>query len=239
MALFALNRLSFGYPQAVAPVFHETSFAFEAGERLGFYGPNGSGKSTFFLLVTGLLKSEAGQVLFHDQPIATEKEFRLLRRELGLVLQNAEDQLFHPTVLEDLAFGPLNLGLQPAAARERAERTLDSLGLSHLATRLTHQLSGGEKRLIALAAMLTMQPKVLLLDEPTNDLDPAHQKKLVQILHQLDLGWIVISHDFDFLRQCCTGFMTIADCQLVRSNQDHLHQHFHAHPLGETPHCHE
>lgn len=239
MTLFALNQVSFSYPQANAPVLREASFAFEAGERLGLYGPNGSGKSTFFLLVTGLLKPDAGQILFHDAPIAAEQDFRLLRREVGLVLQNAEDQLFHPTVLEDLAFGPLNLGLKPAAARERAESTLATLGLSHLAARLTHQLSGGEKRLIALASMLSMQPQALLLDEPTNDLDPAHQKKLVQILHQLDLGWIVISHDFDFLRQCCTAFMTIAGGQLVRSNQEQLHQHFHAHPLGEIPHRHE
>lgn len=163
----------------------------------------------------------------------------MLRREVGLVLQNADDQLFHATVLEDLAFGPLNLGLSPAAAKKRAEETLEQLNLSNLRDRLTHQLSGGEKRLIALASILAMQPKVLLLDEPTNDLDPAHKKKLMQILHELQAGWIIISHDFDFLRDICTGFMRIEGQQLRRSESLHLHQHVHAHPLGDTPHAHE
>ena len=171
--------------------------------------------------------------------LTKEKEFRALRREVGLVLQNAEDQLFHATVLEDVAFGPLNLGLSPAAARKRAEATLERLALKSLAKRLTHQLSGGEKRLIALASILSMQPKVLLLDEPTNDLDPVYKKKLMQILHELEAGWIIISHDFDFLRQTCTEFMSIEGQQLNRSGSLHLHQHVHAHPLGDIPHAHE
>ena len=110
--------------------------------------------------------------------------------------------------------------------------------LSHLAGRLTHQLSGGEKRLVALAATLAMQPRALLLDEPTNDLDATYQKKLIQILQKLPVGWIIISHDFNFLQKTCTAFMTIARQQLVRCNYSQMHQHFHSHPLGDTPHHH-
>lgn len=237
MALFSLNRLSFTYPQA-KPVFAEAVFSFQEGERLGFYGPNGSGKSTFFLLIAGLLKPVAGQICFRDRPLTREHEFRALRKEVGLVLQNAEDQLFHASVLEDVAFGPLNLGMKPKAAQARAEGTLEALGLPHLAGRLTHQLSGGEKRLVVLAATLAMQPRALLLDEPTNDLDPTYQKKLIQILQKLPVGWIIISHDFNFLQKTCTAFMTIARQQLVRCNYSQMHQHFHSHPLGDTPHHH-
>ncbi len=238
MALFALDQLSFSYPGG-PEILSNSSFSFEPGQKIGFHGPNGCGKSTFFLLLTGLLKPASGHIRFHERMLTKEKEFRALRREVGLVLQNAEDQLFHATVLEDVAFGPLNLGLSPAAARKRAEATLERLALKSLAKRLTHQLSGGEKRLIALASILSMQPKVLLLDEPTNDLDPVYKKKLMQILHELEAGWIIISHDFDFLRQTCTEFMSIEGQQLNRSGSLHLHQHVHAHPLGDIPHAHE
>ena len=237
MALFACDQLSFAYPQG-ARVLHETSFSFDPSQRIGFHGPNGCGKSTFFLLITGLLRPTGGHIRFHDAIIRTEKEFRALRREVGLVLQNAEDQLFHPTVLEDVAFGPLNLGLSPAAARARAEETLESLGLSGLGSRLTHRLSGGEKRLIALASMLSMRPRALLLDEPSNDLDPGHRKKLLHILQGLATGWIIISHDFDFLRQSCTTFMSIEGHRLCQADSLQLHQHVHAHPLGNTEHDH-
>ena len=218
--LFALDRVSFGYPEC-PEILHEASFAFEEGQKIGLHGPNGCGKSTFFLLATGLLKPTAGHIRFHGNVVEKEEEFRPLRREVGLVLQNAEDQLFHATVLEDLAFGPLNLGLSPEAARERAHETLARLGLSHLADRLTHRLSGGEKRLIAVSSILSMRPRALLLDEPTNDLDVAHQKKLVEILHELDCGWIIISHDPHFLRDTCAEFMGIEECRIVSRAPHH------------------
>ena len=235
--LFALDALSFAYPDG-PEILREASFVFEPGQRIGLHGPNGSGKSTFFLLVAGLLKPGAGHIRFHGEIIKKEKDFSILRREVGLVLQNAEDQLFHATVLEDVAFGPLNLGLSPKDARERAEETLEHLGLGHLADRPIHRLSGGEKRLIALASILSMRPRALLLDEPTNDLDPLSQKKLMDILHGLESGWIIISHDVDFLRATCTNFIGIEDRRIVSRDQPYPHQHLHAHPLGDSPHVH-
>jgi cobalt/nickel transport system ATP-binding protein len=161
-----------------------------------------------------------------------------MRREIGLVLQNAEDQLFNPTVLDDVAFGPLNLGLSPADARNRAVETLKQLGLHGFENRLTHRLSGGEKRLVSLATILSMRPKVLLLDEPTNGLDPAGRNRLVEILTDLPTDRIIISHDWDFLAQTTSAYLTIDNGRLL-THMPHLpHEHIHAHPLGDTPHHH-
>ena len=240
--LFALDRLTFAYPGR-PPLLDEASFSFAEGARVGLIGPNGCGKSSLFLLIAGLLTPQGGRVLLRGRPLATEKDFRALRREVGLVLQNADDQLFHATVLEDVAFGPLNLGLSPEEARVRAEETLARLGLDHLTDRLTHRLSGGEKRLAALAAILSMRPRALLLDEPTNDLDPAHRRRLAEILRELardaSLGWIIVSHDFDFLQETCAEFLTIRDRRLAADSRARPHRHVHAHPLGGAPHVHE
>ncbi len=238
MPLFSFEQLKFSYPGG-KNIFYQAEFAFHAAQKIGFCGPNGCGKSTLFQLITGLLKPGAGHIFFQGQKLKNEKDFRALRQQVGLVLQNAEDQLFHPTVLEDVAFGPLNLGLGPKQARERALETLEQLGLSDLQQRLNHQLSGGEKRLVALAAVLSMRPQVLLLDEPTNDLDPQHRQKLITILNSLPAGRIIISHDFSFLQQTCNEYMGIHNQKLILSDSPQLHQHFHIHPLGDTPHSHE
>ena len=235
--LFALENVSFAYPSGRG-VLHEVSFAFAPGQKIGLYGTNGSGKTTLFHVITGLAVPQKGRVLFHGQPVSGEKEFRALRREVGLVLQNAEDQLFNPTVLDDVAFGPLNLGLSIDEARERAMRTLQELGLAGFEGRLTHRLSGGEKKLVSLATILSMRPQVLLLDEPTNGLDPQTRERIIEILHALPTARIIISHDWDFLAQTTTQFMTVKDGHLV-SDIPHLpHRHVHAHPLGNEPHHH-
>ncbi len=238
MPLFSFEQLSFTYPQGKS-IFYQVGLAFHAHQKIGFCGPNGCGKSTLFHLITGLLRPDTGHIFFQGQKLKKEKDFRALRQQVGLVLQNAEDQLFHPTVLEDVAFGPLNLGLTPKQANERALATLQQLGLSDLAQRLNHQLSGGEKRLVALAAILSMRPQALLLDEPTNDLDPQHRQKLIDILASLPTGRIIISHDFSFLQQTCNEFMSIQNQKLVLSDSLQLHQHLHAHPWGDAPHSHE
>ncbi|THB63702.1 MAG: ABC transporter ATP-binding protein, partial [Desulfovibrio sp.] len=151
----------------------------------------------------------------------------------------AEDQLFSPTVLEDVAFGPLNLGLKPAQAKDRALETLEQLGLEGFADRITHRLSGGEKRLVALATILAMQPKALLLDEPTNDLDPPTRQRLIATLNELDLGYVIISHDWDFLAQTTEQSLTLDKDtgRLVKSTAV-PHTHVHVHEAGDAPHEH-
>lgn len=235
--IFALENVSCAYPSG-REVLRDVSFAFEPGQKIGLYGSNGSGKTTLFHVIMGLMEPASGRVLFHGQPVSGEKSFRALRREVGLVLQNAEDQLFNPTVLDDVAFGPLNLGLSAEEARERALETLADLGLAGFEGRLTHRLSGGEKKLVSLATILSMRPRVLLLDEPTNGLDPQTRERIVEILDGLPTARIVISHDWDFLARTTTSFMTIRDGRL-QTDIPHLpHRHVHAHPLGDEPHHH-
>ncbi len=235
--IFALDRVSFAYPSG-REVLREVSLSFGAGQRIGLYGANGSGKTTLFHIIVGLVTPSRGRVLFHGQEVRGEKAFRPLRREIGLVMQNAEDQLFSPTVLDDVAFGPLNLGLSPDEARSRAVETLAGLGLTGFEDRLTHRLSGGEKKLVSLATILSMQPSVLLLDEPTNGLDSETRVRIIEILRHLVTPRIIISHDWDFLAQTTSEFLTITDGRLVADAPLLSHRHVHAHPLGDAPHHH-
>lgn len=235
-ALVTLDHVSFAYPSG-RELFHEAVLELHTGEQLGLYGPNGAGKTTLFRLIMGLCVPTAGRVLLRGQPLRTEKDFRALRRCVGLLFQHAEDQLFCPTVLEDVAFGPLNLGMSPDAARERAEETLHMLDLGHLSSRLIHRLSGGEKKLVSLAGVLAMHPQALLLDEPTNDLDPEARERLLHILQGLTTARIIISHDGDFLAACSSAWLTIADGKLNRSAASCTHTHTHTHPLA-GPHTH-
>ena len=235
--IFALENVSFAYPSG-KEVLHDVTFAFEADRRIGLYGTNGSGKTTLFHVIMGLVAPKSGRVLFHGRAVSGEKQFRALRREVGLVMQNAEDQLFNPTVLDDVAFGPLNLGMSPEEARERAVETLTGLGLAGFEDRLTHRLSGGEKKLVSLATILSMRPRVLLLDEPTNGLDPQTRERIIEILDNLPTARIIISHDWDFLARTTTEFMTIRNGRLLTDAPLLPHRHMHAHPLGDEPHHH-
>ena len=238
--IFSLKGISFGYGQCerMRPVLHDVDFSLHPGQRIGLYGPNGSGKTTLFRCITGLARPQSGQVLFHGAPLNDEKDFHELRCKVGFVLQHAEDQLLFPTVLEDVAFGPLNLGLAADEARERAIETLRDLGLAGFEDRLTHRLSGGEKKLVSLASVMAMQPEALLLDEPTNGLDNDARQRIIDILSSLDTARITISHDWDFLAQTSTQYLTIAHNHLHSCAPSFAHAHMHAHPLGNEPHEH-
>ena len=235
--LFALEHLSFAYPGG-RRLFEDMSFALHPGRRIGLYGPNGSGKTTFFRLIMGLAKPQVGRIAFHGRPVASEKDFRELRCKVGLVLQHAEDQLFCPTVLEDVAFGPLNLGLSQDEARDRAVATLERLGLGGFENRLTHRLSGGEKKLVSLATVLAMEPEALLLDEPTNGLDPEARQRIIGVLKTIPTARIIISHDWDFLAETSSEYLTVVDGRLTDAAPSLAHAHFHVHPLGGDPHEH-
>lgn len=207
-SLLSLHSVSFAYPGKPA-LFDGLAFSLRPGERIGLHGPNGSGKTTLFRLLMGLEKPGSGRLLFHGAPVTGEKALRRLRCAIGLVMQNADDQLFSPTVLEDVAFGPLNLGLSRAQARERALQVLGSLGLAGFADRLTHRLSGGEKKLVSIASVLSMQPEALLLDEPTAFLDDDSKERMIDILRQQPCAQVIISHDRDFLERTSSVFMSI------------------------------
>lgn len=236
--LLELQNISFSYPGRSTSILDGFEMKFDCGQRLGLIGPNGCGKTTLFHLIMGLHSYTTGSILFKGQEVKEKSEFKELRKEVGLLFQDADDQLFSPTVIEDVAFGPLNLGASPQQAREISLATLAGLGLSDFAERITHQLSGGEKKLVSLATILAMQPKALLLDEPTNNLDPETRHKLIHILRDLDLAYMIISHDWDFLADTCNDVYAMKNGRVEQRSTAHLHNHSHAHPHGEQPHRH-
>lgn len=166
-----------------------------AGDRLAIGGVNGAGKSTLLRTMMGLQRLSAGRVWAYGRERLRPRDFHEVRLRTGLLFQTPEDQLFCPTVREDVAFGPRNQGLGPADADARCDETLAALGLQALASRATHRLSGGEARLVALATVLAMRPEVLLLDEPLLGLDEENERRLVEILADLPQAMVVVGHE--------------------------------------------
>ena len=236
--LINLEGISFKYPGGPM-VLKDLDFKLSRGNRIGLIAPNGSGKTTLFHIIMGLLKPSAGKLEIFGKLVREEKDFADVRRRIGLLFQDADDQLFSPTVLEDVAFGPLNLGKSKKQAMEIARRTLNFLGLSGFENRITFKLSGGEKKLVSLATVLAMKPEILLLDEPINGLDMKTKVKLGEILAGLDLAYILISHDFDFLAETAEAIYTMQGGKILLDKELHVHEHVHAHELGTYPHQHE
>lgn len=236
--IIKLKDISFGFP-GNKPFLKGINLSFHDGDRAGLIAPNGSGKTTIFHLIMGLIKPTSGTLRIFGRTRSEEKDFGSVRRRIGLLFQDSDDQLFSPTVLEDVAFGPLNLGKSKAEAIAVAEATLESLSLMDLKNRNTIRLSGGEKRLVALATIMAMQPKVLLLDEPTTGLDSDTQRKIVDILKQLDVSYILISHHMDFLVQLTTTIYTLSKGTVRADKTAKLHPHYHLHEHGTHPHQHE
>jgi len=205
--LIELHDITFAYPGASRPVFQDFHYQLLPGEHIGLIGPNGCGKTTLLHLIMGLLRPQAGSIKVLGQEVSQEKDFVHVRQKVGLLFQNADDQLFCPTVLEDVAFGPLNQGKSPAEAVSIAHETMERLGLHGFADRVTYKLSGGEKKLVSLATVLAMQPQLLLLDEPTAGLDETTKHRLVHILNDLDIAYMIVSHEDGFLehtvKHCC------------------------------------
>jgi len=235
--LLELRNISFSHTAKSPTILEQLNFSI-TGERIGIIGPNGCGKTTLFQIIMGLLPIQQGEILLNGELMEGEPDFRKLRRQLGFLFQHSDDQLFSPTVLEDVAFGPLNLGKSPEEAKEISIQTLKSLGLQGFEERITHKLSGGEKKLVALATILSMQPKLLLLDEPSNNLDPRTRERLITILRDLNQAHIIISHDLDFLASTCTRLYAINEKQLLACKEKQVHSHEHIHPYGDHPHQH-
>lgn len=213
-SLIELRGVRFAYP-GHDPVLGGADLSLAPGERLFLTGPNGAGKSTLLKIVVGLLRPESGEVIAFGRTRAAEADFHEVRRRAGLVFQDADDQLFCPTVAEDVAFGPLNLGKSRAEALAIVDRVLDQLGVGRLKHRVTHRLSGGEKRLVTLAAVLAMEPDALLLDEPSNALDVENWERLAGILAGLPQALLVVSHDEDLRRRLASRSLRLTDGRLL------------------------
>jgi len=233
-----LKNISFSYSSDKL-ILDRLSFQLHSGDRVGVVGPNGSGKTTLFHIIMGLLRPSSGKIELFDKPANEEKDFREVRKKIGLLFQDADDQLFSPTVLEDVAFGPLNLGKSPEEAGDIALKTLARLDLSGFENRITYKLSGGEKRLVSLATVLAMDPEVLLLDEPMNGLDDETEEKITDILKGLNLSCIFISHNLDFLFKTTDRIYTMANGKISLDEELVPHPHIHVHKFGRLPHEHK
>ncbi|MEX2550843.1 MAG: ABC transporter ATP-binding protein [Nitriliruptoraceae bacterium] len=196
-----LADVHFRYPDGT-PALAGIDLRVEAGERVALVGPNGAGKTTIALHTNGLLRTEAGEVRVSGITLRPET-LREIRQRVGFVFQDAEDQLFMPTVGEDVAFGPANHGLRGAELEARVEAALATLEVGHLADRAPHHLSGGERRRVAIATVLALRPDVLVLDEPSAGLDPASRRELITTLAGLDVAQLLVTHDLPMVRELC------------------------------------
>lgn len=213
------------------------NFHLHAGDKIGLFGPNGAGKSTMLHLLMGLHTPQQGEVILFGKTMQDGQSFHDARLKIGFLFQHSDDQLFCPTVLDDVAFGPLNQGLSREQARKRAEEALCSVGLCGFEDRVPYRLSGGEKKLVALATVLAMRPEILVLDEPTTGLSPEAKDRLVKILQGLDLTRLVVSHEPDFLAATTDRLLAMRDGR-IRPGELKPHTHTHVHEEGDLPHQH-
>jgi len=232
-----LQDICFSYAGG-GKVLDNLHFQLRKGQKVGVVGYNGCGKTTFLHVIIGLRKPDSGLVEIFGKPVVNKQDFADIRTRIGFLFQDADDQLFSPTVLEDVAFGPLNQGKSPEEAKGIAMQVLEDLGVPNLAERVTYQLSGGEKRLAALATVLAMKPDILLLDEPTTGLDEDTKRRIVKILQGLDLSYILVTHEYDFLANTTDFSYYMKHGHIEADDGEAIHSHFHVHPLGKHPHQH-
>ncbi len=183
------------------PVLQKINFSISSGEKVFILGPNGAGKTTLIETIMGFVPFKEGEIRFKNRIITTEKDFQELRKNIGYVFQNPDDQLFSPTVEEELAFGPLNLGWDRKRVKEKVSEILAFFNIEHLRHKNTYELSGGEKRIVSIACVLTMEPELLIMDEPSNGLDEKNFRILVDFLKDTKRSVIVVTHDKELVRE--------------------------------------
>ncbi len=220
--IVSVEDVKFSYPAGVSAL-KGVSLEIRKGEKVAILGPNGSGKSTLILLIAGLLNPTKGQIKVFGQPTIS-KEFPKLRSRIGLVFQDPDDQLFTPTVREDVEYGPKNLGLPVKVISERCNHILEDIGISHLKDRPPHRLSFGEKKKVSLATALILRPELLILDEPTANLDLLSRRALIDLLNELNAEGttIVIStHDVEALPELADRVIVVSHGSLLGRGEMH------------------
>jgi cobalt/nickel transport system ATP-binding protein len=256
---FAVRAVDYNYNER--PALTQLSMEVARGERVALLGANGSGKSTLLRLLGGLSFAHKGDIQFFGEPLTeaalqNEARFFDFRRRVGIVFQNPDIQLFNPSVFDEVAFGPLQLGWPKNEIRDRVEKALANMGISHLRERAPHRLSGGEKKRVAIASVLILDPEVLLLDEPTAALDPSSQAQIVELLSSWKDGSktvITATHDLDTLEEIAdrcyvfeagkiagegTPLAILHDARLLeRTGLMRVHAHVH-HGNAAHPHPH-
>ena len=198
--MIKFENVSFSYDKDM-PIIENLSFSIQNGESVGLIGANGAGKSTIMKILLGLLPCE-GRVSVDDLPVE-KKNLPDIRKKLGFLLQNSDNQMFMPTVYEDMMFGPRNYGLSKEEAEQQVDRILNQLGLTELKHRYNHKITSGEKRMAAIATILAMQPETILMDEPSIALDPLNRRTIIRIINQLPQTKLIASHDLDMILDTC------------------------------------
>lgn len=189
------------------------SLTIEKGEAVGLIGANGAGKTTLMSVIMGLVDFE-GSITVDDIPLE-KKNFDAIRRKIGIVIQNSDNQMFMPTVYEDIVFGPLNYGISREDAEKKADEILKDLGISELKHRHNHRLSGGEKRMAAIATVLAMSPETVLMDEPSSALDPYNRRLIINTINSLSVTKLIASHDLDLILDTCNRVVLLSKGRIV------------------------
>jgi cobalt/nickel transport system ATP-binding protein len=208
-----VKGVAFAYPDGHQALFG-VDFTMQPGERVALLGPNGAGKTTLVLHLNGVLEPGAGSITVGGLPVA-RANLAEIRRRVGLVFQDPDDQLFMPTVGEDVAFGPANLGLRGDELGKRVRDALDAVGMAGVADRPPHHLSFGQRRRVAVATVLAMEPELLVLDEPSSNLDPASRRELAEIVERLDLTVLMVTHDLPYAMQLCERALVMSEGVIV------------------------
>ena len=208
-----IRGLAYTYPDG-HPALRQVDLTIAPGERIALLGPNGAGKTTLILHLNGILLPSAGHLQVGGLPVVKEN-LKEIRRRVGVVFQDPDDQLFMPTVRDDVAFGPANLGLRGDALDQRVHDALTAVGMADAADRPPHHLSFGQRRRVAVATVLAMDPQILVLDEPTSNLDPAARRDLADILTALPVTVIIATHDLPYALELCARTVILNDGIIV------------------------
>ncbi len=211
--MIEIRNLTFAYEKD-NPVLKDISFTAQDGECIGLIGANGAGKSTLMKVMLGLLDG-SGSVTVDGTPVMQDT-LAEIRRKLGFVLQNSDSQMFMPTVHDDMLFGLLNYGMKREEAEKKVSQVLDTLHISYLKDRYNHRISGGEKRMAAIATVLAMEPSVLLMDEPTSALDPKNRRMIINTIRSLKQTRIITSHDLDMILDTCSRVILIDEGRIIK-----------------------
>lgn len=208
-----LRGVSYAYPDGRRALC-DVDLTVHRGERVALLGPNGAGKTTLVLHLNGILTPDRGTVRVEGMP-TVGGDMLEIRRRVGIVFQDPDDQLFMPTVREDVAFGPANLGLRGAELEARVEQALAAVGMAEVADRPPHHLSFGQRRRVAVATVLAMRPSILVLDEPSSNLDPAGRRELAEVLRSLDVTILMVTHDLPYAWELCPRSVVLDDGRVV------------------------
>ena len=210
--MIQFNSVSFSYENN-NNVLSDITFTINKGESVGLIGANGAGKSTLMNCLLGILPCE-GEILVNGMKLG-KNTVNDIRKQLGLIMQNSDNQMFMPTVYEDMLFGPLNYGVPLEEAEAKVDEVLNSLEMSELKYKHNHKLSGGEKRMAAIATVLAMSPDTILMDEPTSALDPFNRRNVINVINKLDNTKVIASHDLDMIMDTCERVILLSKGKIV------------------------